>query len=166
MLFRSMLKFFKRLLAKFRSDRGDSILVPAMILIPVVALCIGMAIEISKNNYIRTERVNAIQDAASSAVSLADSRGSVNWKVVDRIVNEYEHNRFGGKTFSLTSNTQLKYDTSVRETAESKALTTKAADDACLVDSKTGAKYPQYKVTLQEKRGDSAKSDPDRKSVV
>lgn len=161
-----MLKFFKRLLAKFlakfRSDRADSILVPAMILIPVVALCIGMAIEVSKNNYIRTERISAIQDAANSAVSLADSRGSMNWKVVDRVVNEYEHNRFGGKTFSRTNNTQLKYDESVRETAESQALVSAASakDDACLVDGETGAKYPQYKVTLQAKRGATSTTAP------
>lgn len=156
-----MLKFFKRLLAKFRSDRADSILVPAMILIPVVALCIGMAIEVSKNNYIRTERISAIQDATNSAVSLADSRGSMSWKVVDRVVNEYEHNRFGGKVFSRTTNTQLEYDDSVRETAESQALVKAASakDDACLVDA-DGTKYPQYKVTLQTKRGETSATAP------
>lgn len=158
-----MLKFFKRLLAKFRSDRADSILVPAMILIPVVALCIGMAIEVSKNNYVRTERINAVQDAATSAVSTADSRGSMNWKVVDRIVNEYEHNRFGGKTFSRTNNSRIPAGDEGRslETSESKVFDPSSpSDNACLVDSDTGAKYPQYKVTLQEKRGATSTEAP------
>lgn len=156
-----MLKFLKNLLAKFRSDRADSILVPALILIPVVAFCIGMAIEVSKNNYVRTERINAIQDAANSAVSTADSRGSLSWKVVDRVVNEYEHNRFGGKTFSRTNNdTRLKYDTGVRETAESRVYDAASPkDNSCLADS-DGTKYPQYKITLRENRGDAALANP------
>lgn len=157
-----MLNFFRRLLAKFRSDRGDYILVPAMILIPVVALCVGMAIEVSKNNYVRTERVNAIQDAATSAVSTADSRGSMNWKVVDRIVNEYEHNRFGAKTFSRTNNERIPVGDEGRdlETSESKVFDPSSpSENACLVDS-DGTKYPQYKVTLREKRGETSTEDP------
>lgn len=157
-----MLNFFRRLLAKLRSDRADSILVPAMILIPVVALCIGMAIEVSKNNYVRTERINAIQDAATSAVSTADSRGSMNWKVVDRIVNEYEHNRFGGKTFSRTENTRISADDEglKKETAESTVFDPSSpSENACLVDS-DGTKYPQYRVTLQEKRGATSTEAP------
>lgn len=152
-----MLKFFRMLRAKFFSDRGDSILVPAMIMLPVIALCLGMAVEVSKNNYIRTDRINAIQDAASSAVSLTNSKGSLDWKVVDKIVEEYEHNRFGGKKFGTNSTITSKYDDAVRETADSKVFNdSTTGSDSCLEGN--GEKYPQYKITLDKNRGESTSS--------
>lgn len=150
---RKLWRSFKR---KFLTDRADSILVPAMILAPIMALTLGMAVEVVKNGYIKAERVNAIQDSASSAVSLTDTRGSLNWKVVDRIVNEYEHNRYGKRVFSTTANSKLKYDDSTRESAESTIFddTTKTSE-GCFVGhgDNEGQRYPQYKVTLSTARG-------------
>lgn len=147
---------WKSLKQKFLTDRADSILVPALILAPVLALSVGLAVEVQKNSYVRTERTNAIQDAASSAVSLADSRGSLNWSVVDKIVNEYEHNRFGGKKFSATSNSKLQYDGGLgKETAESTVFD--GSGDSCLVGSE-GEQYPQYRITLEEGRGTNSES--------
>lgn len=152
-----MMKWMKSLRKKLSSDRADSILVPALILAPVLAISVGLAVEVQKNSYVKTERVNAIQDAASSAVGLADSRGSLNWKVVDRIVNEYEHNRFGERVFSATANTDAHYDDlGVKETGESKIFDDLSnTEGGCLVGrgDEAGARYPQYKVTLETARG-------------
>jgi len=154
-----MWNLWKLIKGKALSDRADSILVPAMILLPVLALGIGIAVEVQKNNFVRSERINAIQDSASAAVTLTDSRGSLNWKVVDKVVNEYEHNRFGGKKFSSANNTGLQYDDTYRETAESQAYQdTTIGAGGCLVGTgdKAGDRYPQYKVTLDTGRGSTA----------
>lgn len=149
-------KAFKR---KFLTDRADSILVPAMILAPVMALCLGMAVELVKNNYIRTERVNAIQDSVSAAVGLANTQGSLNWSVVDKIVTEYEHNRFGKKMFNKVAGIgEDSYDDSTRETANGIALgDVTTGKNGCLVGRGDDAdqKYPQYKVTLDTGRGEN-----------
>ncbi len=142
-------KYFK---GRYLTDRADSILVPAMILAPVLALLVGITVEIGKNGYVRSERINAIQDSATAAVKTVDTQGSLNWAVVDKVVNEYERLRFG----------ELKYSSSKKalvepglDTAESKAFV------GCLDNSKTGEKYPQYKITLLKERGDDpSSSDP------
>lgn len=153
-------KLWKALKRKLFTDRADSILVPAMILAPVMALTLGISVEVVKNSYIRTERINAIQDSASAAVGLTDSRGSLDWKVVDKIVNEYEHNRFGKKVFSRTSGLGTSvYDDTTRETANSQAFNGfNAGEEGCLVGhgDTEGQKYPQYKVTLNTARGEMA----------
>lgn len=151
-----MIRPWKYLKRRFLSDRADSVLVPAMILIPVVALVMGIAVEVQKNSYVRSERINAIQDSASSAVTLTDSRGSLSWRSVDRVVNEYEHNRFGGQKFSTRlEENRLRYDDAGRETAESRGLEGIDSTDSCLQDD-DGQRYPQYKVTLDTGRGASA----------
>lgn len=147
---RNLWKFLK---GRYLSDRADSILVPALILAPVVAFCVGMCVEVGKNAYVRSERVNMIQDSASAAVKLTDSRGSLNWSVVDRIVNEYEHDRFGGKKFSSTTNDVLKYDDSQRETAEGGVFGNSAKTEAQSCLAQDGQTYPQYKITLDTVRG-------------
>lgn len=127
-----------------------------MILLPVLALIIGGAVEVQKNSYIRTERINAIQDAASSAVTLTDSRGSLDWRVVDRIVNEYEYHRFGGKKFSATYNSEPGRPLSGKnlDTAEGKALEDLNGDDSCLGSgANLNDTFPKYKITLDNVRG-------------
>lgn len=154
-----MLKFLKRFKARFFTDRADSILVPAMILAPVMAITLGISVEVVKNAYIKSERVAAIQDSASSAVSLTDTRGSLNWSVVDRIVNEYEHNRYGERVFSRTANTRIPADDKVEESPESTIFDDKSNTDAgCFIGhgDNEGEKYPQYKITLNTARGDNA----------
>lgn len=147
---RNLWKLFK---GRYLSDRADSILVPALILAPVVAFTVGLCVEVSKNSYVRSERVNMIQDSASAAVKLTDSRGSLNWNVVDRIVNEYEHDRFGGKKFSSTNNDVLKYDDGQRETQEGQIFGNKNSTDAQSCLAQNGQSYPQYKITLDTVRG-------------
>jgi hypothetical protein len=146
-----------------RSDRADSVLVPAMILLPVLALIIGGAVEIQKNNYVRTERVNAMQDSVSSAVTLTNSQGSLDWRVVDRIVNEYEYHRFGGQKFSSTYNNEADRPLSEKniDTAESKALEDFSGGDQCLGGSTASETFPKYKITLDNVRG-AAGANPDR----
>lgn len=153
------MNLWKRFRRRFLTDRADSILVPAMILAPVMALTLGMAVEVVKNGYIKAERVNAIQDSASSAVTLTDTRGSLDWKVVDRIVNEYEHNRYGKRVFSSTANSKLKYDTGTKESAESTIFDdTSKTSQGCFIGhgDDEGQRYPQYKVTLNTARGEKA----------
>lgn len=154
-----MVRIWRAFKKRFLTDRADSILVPAMILAPVMALTLGMAVEVVKNGYIKAERVNAIQDSASSAVTLTDTRGSLNWKVVDRIVNEYEHNRYGKRVFSSTANSKLKYDTGTKESAESTIFDdTSNTSAGCFIGhgDNEGQRYPQYKVTLNTARGEKA----------
>lgn len=161
---RNIWKAFKK---RFLTDRADSILVPAMILAPVMAITLGISVEVVKNAYIKAERVNAIQDSASSAVTLTDTRGSLDWKVVDRIVNEYEHNRFGERVFSSTANSKLKYDTATKESAESTIFDdTSQTDAGCFIGhgDNEGQRYPQYKITLNTARGEKA-SAPVEKTV-
>lgn len=166
---RNIWKAFKK---RFLTDRADSILVPAMILAPVMAITLGISVEVVKNAYIKAERVNAIQDSASSAVTLTDTRGSLDWKVVDRIVNEYEHNRFGERVFSSTANSKLKYDTEGgkqvgQETGESTIFDdTSNTSGGCFVGhgDDEGQRYPQYKITLNTARGEKA-SAPVEKTV-
>lgn len=168
------MNLWKRFRRRFLTDRADSILVPAMILAPVMALTLGMAVEVVKNGYIKAERVNAIQDSASSAVTLTNTRGSLDWKVVDRIVNEYEHNRYGKRVFSSTANSKLKYDDFdedgkainrdkdgkvIRESAESTIFDdTSKTSQGCFIGhgDDEGQRYPQYKVTLNTARGEKA----------
>lgn len=144
--------FLNKLRAKLKSDRGDSILVPALILSIAVGLVIGLVFDVVKNGYVRSERINTIQDSASAAVTMTDNRGSLNWSVVDKVVNTYEYNRFGERLYSSTSNTGIKHDTDVRETTESRVFD---GYEKCSEDSKTGKKYPYYKITLDTGRGDS-----------
>lgn len=147
---RNLWKFLK---GRYLTDRADSILVPALILAPVLGFCVGLCVETGKNAYIRSERVNMIQDSASAAVKLTDSRGSLDWRVVDRVVNEYEHSRFGAKKYSSADNSVLKYDDGQRETSEGKVFGSGTKDEAkaCLIQD--GQSYPQYKVTLDTVRG-------------
>jgi len=160
-----MMRLWKFLKGKALSDRADSILVPALFLIPVIALVMGIAVEVQKNNYVRSERINAIQDSASSAVTLTDSRGSLNWKVVDRVVNEYEQNRFGGDRFSSSANTRLNYDDDTRDSAESKVFEN-PEEEGCLVGTgdDEGQRFPQYKITLDTGRGNTDLSGATRTS--
>lgn len=154
-----MVGIWKAFKKRFLTDRADSILVPAMILAPIMALTLGMAVEVTKNSYIKAERVNAIQDSASSAVTLTDTRGSLDWKVVDRIVNEYEHNRYGKRVFSSTANSRLKYDTGTKESPESTIFDdTSKTSEGCFIGhgDDEGQRYPQYKVTLNTARGEKA----------
>lgn len=144
--------FLNKLRAKLKSDRGDSILVPALILSIAVGLVIGLVFDVVKNGYVRSERINTIQDSASAAVTMTDNRGSLNWSVVDKVVNTYEYNRFGERLYSSTSNTGIEHDTDVKETAESRVFD---GYEKCSEDSKTGKKYPYYKITLDTGRGDS-----------
>lgn len=144
--------FWKKFLSKIKSDRGDSILVPALILSVAIGLVIGLVFDVVKNGYVRSERINAIQDSANAAVTMTDNRGSLNWSVVDKVVNSYEHNRFGKRVYSSTSSTGIKYDDSIRESAESKVFD---GYEKCSEDSKTGQKYPYYKITLDTGRGES-----------
>lgn len=153
------MNFLRKLLKKARSDRGDSILVPALILSVVVALVIGLAVEVGKNSYIRSDRINAIQDSASAAITLTDSRGSLNWSVVDKVVNEYEHNRFGKRVYSSKANTSIKYDDFARETSGSQVFKDQGR---CSEDK--GQEYPYYKITLDTTRG--ADSSANSKSVT
>lgn len=154
------MNFLRKLLKKARSDRGDSILVPALILSVVVALVIGLAVEVGKNSYIRSDRINAIQDSASAAITLTDSRGSLNWSVVDKVVNEYEHNRFGKRVYSSKANTSIQYDDFfIRETSESQVF-----KDQGRCGEDNGQKYPYYKITLDTTRG--ADSSANSKSVT
>lgn len=145
-------KIFK---GRYLTDRADSILVPAMILAPVLALLVGITMEIGKNSYVRSERISAIQDAANAAVKTVNSQGSLNWKVVDKVVDEYERNRFGGKKFSSSGKSKL--DPGQSDTQESKVFD---SFGDCLESSDKVQRYPQYKITLLEGRADDGKSGP------
>ena len=159
---RSLWKSFKR---KFLTDRADSILVPAMILAPVMVITLGISVEVVKNNFIRTERINAIQDSASSAVTLTDTRGSLDWRVVNRIVNEYELNRFGKTVFSNADESgRVLYqdrDSSgklITDSADGRALgDVSVGEEGCLVGhgDNDGELYPQYRITLDTGRGEN-----------
>lgn len=153
-----MIKLNRYLQKRLRSDRGDAVLVGSLLMIPLLGIALGICMQVSASNTIRTERINAIQDSTAAAVKLTNSQGSLSWDVVDRVVNEYENNRFGKRVFSATANNQLQAADKGLDTAESKNLDdTTDPSKGCLVD-KDGAKYPQYKVTLDTVRGQQADS--------
>lgn len=157
---RSPLALWRTFKAKFFTDRADSILVPALILAPVMALAVGLAVEVTKNNYVRNDRINSIQDAAVSAASTANSRGSLSWEVLDSVVNEYEHQRFGQKVFSGADNGDLTYDGGKGQ--ETLTDMFGGRESACLVNEDDGTKYPYYTVTLKEGRAEDAKTSSSR----
>lgn len=145
----------KKILRKgFFSDRADSILVPTMFLIPVLAISVGLAIEVSKNSYIRAERISAIQDSTASAVKLVDSRGSLDWRTVDRVVDQYEYLRFGESVFGRNTDDRIVGEEDTQNTKVFNDL----AGEKCLIGSgdSAGELYPQYKVTLGTGRGNDA----------
>lgn len=141
-------RYLKR---RLQSDRADAVLVGSLLMIPLLAIAVGICMQTSQSNNIKTERVNSIQDSTAAAVKLTDSQGSLNWSVVDRVVDEYEHNRFGKKVYSSSSYTQTQ---AIADTPETKAFDdTSDPVKSCLVDS-DGTSYPQYKITLDTVRGD------------
>lgn len=136
------------------SDRADSILVPTMFLIPVLAISVGLAIEVAKNSYIRAERISAIQDSTASAVKMVDSRGSLNWNTVDRVVDQYEYLRFGESVFGPNRENRIVGEEDTQNTKVFNDL----AGEKCLTGTgdSEGELYPQYKVTLDTGRGNDA----------
>lgn len=157
---KSPLALWRAFKAKFFTDRADSILVPALILAPVMVIAVGLAVEVTKNNYVRNDRINAIQDAAVSAASTANSRGSLSWEVLDSVVNEYEHQRFGQRVFSAVNNGDLTYDEG--EGQETLTDMFGGRESACMVNEEDGMQYPYYTVTLKEGRADDATTSSSR----
>lgn len=155
-----MLKLTSYLKRRLASDRADSVLVGGLLLIPMLAIIIGISLQASATNQMKTERVNAIQDSASAAVKLTNSQGSLNWGVVERVVNQYEYGRFGKKVFSNSSNTGISSGDAAKDTAENRAF-----GNVCTTDDK-GALYPQYKVTLDTVRGTQYGTDLKTKAKV
>jgi len=148
-----VLKLTSYLKRRLSSDRADSVLVGGLLLIPMLAVVIGISLQSSATNQMKTERVNAIQDSASAAVKLTNSQGSLNWSVVEKVVNQYEYGRFGKKVFSNSSSTGVSSGDSSRDTAENRAF-----GDSCTTDA-DGALYPQYKITLDTVRGNQETAD-------
>lgn len=148
-----MLKITSYLKRRLSSDRADAVLVGGLLLLPMLGVVIGISLQASATNQMKTERVNAIQDSASSAVKLTSSQGSLDWKVVDRIVNQYEYGRFGKKVFSNSSSTGITSSDAARDTAENRAF-----GDKCTTDT-DGVRYPQYKITLDTVRGTQTTTD-------
>lgn len=132
------------------SDRADSILVPTMFLIPVLAISVGLAIEVAKNSYIRAERISAIQESTASAVKMVDSRGSLNWNTVERVVDQYEYLRFGESVFGPGTDDRIAGE---KDTQNSKVFN-ELAGEKCLAGTgdSAGELYPQYKITLDTGR--------------
>lgn len=155
-----MLKITRYLKRRLSSDRADAVLVGGLLLLPMLGIVIGFSMQASATNQMKTERVNAIQDSASAAVRLTNSQGSLNWSVVEKVVNQYEYGRFGKKVFSNSSETGIRSEDAARDTADNRAF-----GDTCTTDA-DGARYPQYKITLDTVRGEQYGVDLKTKAKV
>lgn len=82
---------------RLRSNKADSILVPALILFPLVLAFMSIAIDTTKSHYVKDQREQAAEQAAKAGISAGlNSQGTIhNWDFVPYVVNAYMNQRNG-----------------------------------------------------------------------
>lgn len=140
---------------KFREDRGDSVLIPAMISMMFVFLVVGLVIDVSKGSMAKSDMTSKAQQASQVAVKTVDARGSMNWDAAIAFSEEYEFQRFGKpRSEKFINLSRANQNTGTRESA---AYDLKDADGKrkCSTGVVDGKKVdlPYYEFTLHTSRG-------------
>lgn len=131
---------------KLRSSRGDSVLVPGLVLTVVVVLLLGLVVDTAKNSFARDTLGMMAQQSADAAVKTADNRGSLSWKVLPALQKEYAEQKSGKKGTADVSAMQ-------RNSECSTGMIDLNGDG--VKDKKVS--FPYYKVSLETGRGKNAK---------
>lgn len=81
---------FKKYFRKMKKDSGDTVLTGAIIMLPVIAMVFGLAVDTTKSIYASNVYTSKAQASVETAVKSINSRGSLHKGSVERFVDEYE----------------------------------------------------------------------------
>lgn len=149
---------FNFLKARFNSgrvndlkDKADASFVTGLILIVVALIAVGFSIEVGKNVYVKQERDAATQDAALSATTSVDSRGSLTEAAINKFLAEYEYQRYGKRKYAFSTVNGIQNTTESEQTANAKVFNEAGTNGVCSTDE-NGVPYPKYTFVFKENR--------------
>lgn len=83
------------LLRKLKSDKGDGVLVGALILTIVFFLVLAVMFDSVKNGAVRSDLTSMAQQSTDASIRTANSQGRLDWRAAEVAVNEYSLQREG-----------------------------------------------------------------------
>jgi hypothetical protein len=84
---------FKHWRKREANDRGDGVLVFTIIMLPLLFICFGFGLDMTKNSYIKSSLNTMAQNAADVAIQKIDSRGGLTSTSAVAFVEEYKDQR-------------------------------------------------------------------------
>lgn len=129
---------FKKLLTKLRSEKGDAVLVTAILSTPLFMIAFGLAADTAKNIYVSSSYSSAAQAAVETAVKDINARGSLTNDSVRSLVKEFK-----------VQNADSIYHTKEANAFESELCSTAEINGV-------NRKLPYYEVTLGTARTGSS----------
>jgi hypothetical protein len=90
------MSMFKHWFKRAQQDRADGVLVFTIISIPLLFICFGLGLDLTKNAYVKSSLNTMAQNAADRAIQNIDATGSLTAASATTFVNEFSRQR--GKT--------------------------------------------------------------------